>query len=313
MRPTTFVIQDFQSLEDVRFELGVRPSGGGLTTVEGPSSTGKSAVVRAIRLLYENSSFPAVRAGATRAVVSVTAEDGSVVEVSRGPSHSVYRHTSPEGIEEKFPKAGRSVPDDIAQKLNLAEGVHFASQFDPPYLLAESGSKVSSVIGAFTHAEEMQSAAREGNRRRLKSEQEKQIRIEDMKSVAQKLKELDPDRLLVEREALEQTKVGLARAEDIASRMGSLTKALGDLEKLDQAKENFAEVLSRPVPEDMLAQAMSLRSQIVSLAELLKAAMAVQNASLALAQAEESLAGAEADLKAVEAEIEVCPTCGRPM
>lgn len=307
------MIQDFQSLEDVKFELGTRAGGGGVTTVVGPSSTGKSAIVRAIRLLYENSSFPAVRAGASRAVIAAMAGDGSEVEVSRGPSHSVYRVTDNEGIEEKFPKAGRSVPDEVAARLGLAEGVHFASQFDPPYLLADTGSRVSQVIGAFTHAEEMQSAAREGNRRRLKASSEKQIRVQDMKDVAARIKELDPASLKERRAELEATKEVLARAESLGDTLKFLTGSVAALEKLDQAEQNFKQAAAREVPESLVDRAASLWSALSSLGELVTAERRVTAAAEALSDAEEALGSAQEALKAVEAEIEICPTCGRPM
>jgi exonuclease SbcC len=72
-------VVNFQSLKDVRLQLGK------LTVIVGPSSSGKSALVRALRVLVQNGRGSGyVRHGSSSAAVGVQREDGVAVSIQRG-------------------------------------------------------------------------------------------------------------------------------------------------------------------------------------------------------------------------------------
>lgn len=174
------VVNDFQSVEKAELELGQ------ITTIVGPSSTGKSALLRALNLLFRNSSSVPVRAQSKSKTTNVLANfNGTDVSVERGKSLSNYTLG-----EEKYTKSGVKVPEEVSKFLNLysvSPDLHFAFQFDKPYLLDETGSTVSSVLGALTQASVLRGAAKEGNRRALEARRLVTTRTDDVAGIEAQL------------------------------------------------------------------------------------------------------------------------------
>lgn len=154
-------VKDFQSVGNAHVDLGLREGGGGLTLIVGPSSTGKSAVLRAAKLLAYNSGSVPVRQGQKKTNIALGYDDGMTVEVERGKSLSTYRLGT-----EVYQKAGVNVPSDVQKFLGLYDTAHFAFQFDLPYLLGEAGAAVTKALGIITNAHVLTEAAREGARRK---------------------------------------------------------------------------------------------------------------------------------------------------
>jgi energy-coupling factor transporter ATP-binding protein EcfA2 len=150
-------VRDFQSLAKVDLELG------GLTVVVGASSSGKSALVRAVQLLSSNraGSFY-VRRGCPHAQVTVKTEDAELT-VQRG-RESYYQVGGT-----RYTKVGTGVPDEVTAALGVPPGdqPNFASQFDRPFLLDDSGSRVAQTLGELTNIVLVMKAAKEANRERL--------------------------------------------------------------------------------------------------------------------------------------------------
>lgn len=160
-------VRKYQSIEEGQLDLD------GLTVVVGPSNSGKSAFVRALRSLVENVSSPAhVRKGEKTFEVGLWDDDlEAPVWIERGKGESTY------GIgEEKWTKAGTSVPDEVALQLAIDSKLQIAGQFDPPFLLNTTGSEVARVLGELTNATTLYEAAREANRRRQSTLQTAQFK-----------------------------------------------------------------------------------------------------------------------------------------
>ena len=117
-------VQDFQSIEFGKVDLGK------FTVFTGPSSSGKSAFLRALHGLTRNSFNPSqVRLG--QSVTTVSDVDGRKVEAVRGKSKSTYKLD-----DEEYTKAGRAVPEDVEAVLSMPLVADlessFATQFDKP-------------------------------------------------------------------------------------------------------------------------------------------------------------------------------------
>lgn len=184
----SITINNFQSIKKAKVDFPAKLSGGSVTTIIGPSSTGKSALLRALKMLARNTSSAPVRVqdGATKATVSADVE-GVPVRVERGKSLSTYFIGT-----EKYSKAGTSVPQsvqDIIKFDSSAPDLHFSFQFDRPYLLDESGTTVSSLIGRLTHANTLRLAVKEGNRRSLESSRLLKTRLSDLEKARENLLE----------------------------------------------------------------------------------------------------------------------------
>lgn len=165
MRSITLV--DFQSHQRTHLDLGP------LTVIVGSSSSGKSAVVRAIRLVAQNARGTTyVRQGQKQARVSLEfgAPDDSqptVVSIARGKGVSEYELALPGAAEPTvFTKCSTSTPESLTDLMGLGDpALWLAGQFDRPYLLDETGSAVAQVLGKLTNVTMIYAAVRECNRR----------------------------------------------------------------------------------------------------------------------------------------------------
>jgi len=154
-------IKDFQSLHDVEIEHG------GLTVLTGQSDLGKSAIIRAMRLLHRNDGTASyVRHGKSKLSVEQTFDNGNIVSIEKGKTLNTY-HANGKALA----KIGKEVPETIRELIQTDElildkdltcDLNFSGQFDAPFLLTESGTLVTKVVSALSGIEIIYSAIREG-------------------------------------------------------------------------------------------------------------------------------------------------------
>ena len=306
-------VKDFQSVADASIDLGVREGGGGITTIVGPSSTGKSATLRAVRMLARNGSTIPVRAGAKVTQVSVVLDDERTVSVERGPGKSSYAIG-----EEVYTKAGVTVPDEVAAVLGLradAPDPHFSFQFDRPYLLAESGSLVSELLGKLTSANVLRAAVREGARRNLRAAQTHTGRMNDAKALATQIKDeyggVDEQLETIERcrAVVQQAAVAAQQAEDYGQALEDLRAAQRGLEAVSEASARYEAVAdavqSATQTVKVYDTARKTWGKAVSAQQLLTSQEQLSQELQALA------AERDAEHAALLAEAGTCPTCGQ--
>ncbi len=175
-------IRNWQSLRAVDLTLGR------LTVIVGPSSSGKSALMRAFRAIASNATGAhAVTRGATAAAITVRTDTGSVtLEYARG----AWRYRLVDGKREaEYTKLNRSVPEAVTDALRInpvptgGTSLNFASQFDKPYLLTDSGSLVARQLGELTNVDTVYSAVREANRRKATTAATLKTRTADLERV----------------------------------------------------------------------------------------------------------------------------------
>lgn len=181
-------VAGFQSLLDVELELGK------FSVIVGPSSSGKTALMRALRALTSNiRGVSYVSKGKDFAKIVAEADDCQVI-LERGSSRGSYKLRRSDGSTEEYTKLSGNVPEDIANALRIpmltAESpLHFAGQFDRPFLLAESGTAVARVLGDLTNVSIIFEAAREANRRRLGSQAALKLRQSDEQTLITQIQE----------------------------------------------------------------------------------------------------------------------------
>lgn len=171
---TSLEVENFQSLKALSVKLGK------FTVVTGATGSGKSAVLRAVRLLAFNARGTGyVTRGAKACSVQVSAADEKLTHcaidrhLTRGKDAYLIRQSVPlpvrDGLGEtgaRFTKLGGEVPPQVTELLQLSD-LNFAAQFDRPFLLDSSGGEIARVLGRLTNVTLLFDAAREANRRRL--------------------------------------------------------------------------------------------------------------------------------------------------
>lgn len=297
-------VRNFQSVADARVEFGR------FTVLVGPSNSGKSAFLRAVRACLRNTAVPAnVRQGAVKAEIDVLFAD-AIVGIERGKSLSTYR-LGPE----IFTKSGRTVPEPVAAAiaLPLIEGTDatFTFQFDKPFLLSEPGSTAATVIGSLTNVSTLHAAVRETNRRR--GEAANLLRVRQADVLRYRTQALDFTGLTRRKADLDQATSLLAAAQQTQQRLQRLQQVAATV----RAAEDALERLSATQPADvapLLAQATATAARLTAVTI---AARRVR------AEAEGLRRGADhaTDLRYRTEQLEeqhrellaslgVCPTCG---
>lgn len=143
---TRVAIDNFQSLRDVTLDLGR------ITTIVGPSDSGKSGFLRALRAVVENRrGAEYISHGASSCEIVVTVEE-SQVKWKRTKSAATYELIQGEQSQ-KFEKTKANVPLEIANIFKIVPDenitLQFSTQYDAPFLVDQSGTVQASrfVVG----------------------------------------------------------------------------------------------------------------------------------------------------------------------
>ena len=184
-------VKNFQSIGSGEVELG------SFTVFTGPSSSGKSAFLRAAEAVVRNSFNPSqVRLGSKVAEVTALVDDHEITAV-RGRSQSSYTIDG-----EEFTKTGRDVPEkasDIFSMPQIADvETNFSTQFDKPFLIADPGSVGSKVLGSLTNVSVLLASLREASRRAQEANTRVKVKEADQESLRDSLEDLTKGRNIPE-------------------------------------------------------------------------------------------------------------------
>lgn len=140
-----FRIRNFQAIRDAEIHFA------GFTALVGESNRGKSAVMRALRVVFQNGfHLSYITRGEKECVLTVEFDEPlngvSLVEFTRSKTVNQYRVLFSSGVEQVFPKVGTGVPEPV---LNLgfnpvesdrgdAIELNFQPQLSSLFLITES-------------------------------------------------------------------------------------------------------------------------------------------------------------------------------
>lgn len=268
---TRVSVRNFQSLHVLDLDLAP------LTVIVGPSSSGKSAFVRALRTLASNARGTGyISTWAKRTVISVDLADTIDPESHRGTltltrskksDENEYTIEPPPAPHEgappsRFTKLGGAVPPEVTQFLGIepSDPLRLASQFDHPFLLDDAPAEVARTLAALTNVDTVFSAAREANRTRLNTGTVLKHRQADHASAQERLERFKP--LAGWIPALQSAEQHLQSAFVLESRIKNLSSALSRLQAAEQVIARTAPLL-QPVPT--LAPVEHLTSRITAL------------------------------------------------
>lgn len=273
---TRLQLTNYQSHKDTSLELG------SFTVIVGPSSSGKSAVARALRLLVSNASGTTyVRHGAKRTRVAASFSsyasdplDAQIqVAVERGSGVSRYELVIPGEDLIEFTKCGRGVPEAVQCAHDLgADELWVAGQFDRPFLLDETGSAVARTLGDLTNVSMIFAAVRECNRQASAAKTRHTDRTETLSRVRDRLRTFTD--LPAKLAACGAAESALALAQEAESRRERLAALCLDMEnahlRVQSARAQF-----RAVPDvASMVTAESRRSRLYEMVRTVELAAA---------------------------------------
>lgn len=233
---TRIRLVNFQSHVDSIIELDQ------LTVLVGPGDAGKSSVLRGLRAAVLNDGDDTdIRYGEKRCEVELTFEDGTVIlwykEKSKG---GCYKWGDVE-----YTKTGGRVPDDIAKFLGisiievsstLSLTPQLSDQHDQPFLLWETGSARSKILGAATRLNVVVNGQMLCNKAIKGHKKEIKLAEEELERVDTELESL-PDYAALELQVQEakDTLGVLQKSMEIVSRVRDLEAKIGDVKAQTKA------------------------------------------------------------------------------
>lgn len=273
-------VRNFQSLHDIKLEL--LP----FTVIVGPSSSGKSALTRALRTLVSNRRGTEwITHGERTAAISATTDAG-IVTLTRSrtssSSDNAYRITPADDptMERTYAKLGGDTPEDVSRFLGIPSDspLYFAGQFDKPYLLDESTAEVARTLGALTNVNVIFEGARESNRRKLTTAQTLKTRAADLDAIKARIPEFRS--LGAQDKALAQAEVIINQARELERSIARLTQALATVELTLPTIERLQALADVPVPDETpvlrahkaLSDFQSMLTRVSTLGRAVKAA-----------------------------------------
>jgi DNA repair protein SbcC/Rad50 len=299
---------NYQSLRHVDLELG------NFTVIVGPSSSGKSALMRAFKALASNVRGSGVITRGQKALAITARTDTHTITLERTERSGTYKLSNSVDLTQiTFTKLAGEVPEQITAALRIdpvGEGgsVNFASQFDKPYLLDESGATVARVLGELTNVTAVFEAVRAANRIRASAASTLKTRKGDLEQVTARLGAFaglsERMRLLGETTQLDD------RRQKLEHRIGRLESALRTLKITERAIER---AVVPEVPDGSRLAATMRRYLDLNAALRLQDAKCrrLGEADTALLLASNAVEQLETDLHEALDAAGVCPTCGQ--
>lgn len=307
-------ISNWQSLRAVDLSLGR------FTVIVGASNSGKTALIRALRAAANNTRRRGnITRGAKTATIAVHT-DAAVVILERTETSSTYSvagaagdTVTDGGARLTFTKLAGGVPEQVSAALGIppaaaGQSLHIAGQFDPPFLVDESGAAVARTLGDLTNVTTLFEAVREANRRRnalagtLKT---RQADLDATRAAARTFATL-PAQLT----AVEVAEQAAAGAQRLAERIGRLRRAADSLQVAETVLTRAA-VPAVPADDALLAAAARRARFLTLLRELRSATTSATAATAAVDQADADVAALHDELHAALAAAGTCPTCGQ--
>lgn len=304
------IVQNFQSLKKVDLELGR------FTVIVGPSSSGKSAFMRALRGLASNirGSSVITTGEKTTSITAYTEKD--VITLQRGATSGKYLLTDRfTGEQQTFTKLAQKVPEKITQALGIQpvttseSSINFAGQFDKPYLLGEPASQVARVLGDLTNVSTLFEAVREANKKKLAVNSLLKTRKSDLEGL---IEQAEAYRGLKSRAAIvEAAERALEEALELQAEADKLEEVISSLEASEAIIASFTELPEAPSLDELESayqDLLSYKQTVVAWATAKKSMDLAEQQVRDAILAEEKI---EEELHAHLAELGTCPTCGQ--
>lgn len=249
-------IENFQSIAQLELELGV------ITSITGPSDSGKSSIVRALYALSANRTSDSFAHKGNLPIVVTAVCQGGTVSITRSASGVKYELVKPGERPKVFSKTEKQVPEEVQAVLGLRRyqldkdivlQPALQSQHGGHFLISAPDSVVSKTLGRITRFDLVFTALRRLNADHITIGQQKSAEqqtldreLEDQRKF-QGLTARDCSMKLID--SLEQNVRGLhARVAAAAGLLSSLKSAGANLAASETALESASTLLAAAGP-----------------------------------------------------------------
>jgi DNA repair ATPase RecN len=298
---------NFQSLQDVDIEFG------DFTVIVGASSSGKSALTRAMKAVTSNSlDSDYITRGSKKSAVSLRTQDTTVtIERELGGS-SVYKIAKVGSKESRFARLNRQVPAEVTEALGIlpstqeVASINFAGQFDTPYLLKEGSSSVARVLGELTNVSTIFTAVKEASRRVKNASSLLNLRKKDQQQLLEDLKKFTD--IGSRSKAITLAETIMVECLELEEQINILQRLL---EQLDRASERFVEIPTVPDLTDLLEAYKNFNDYKDLVRKLLTNKQAIFAASSQVKEFAEIVELEEIKLHDTLISEGTCPTCNQ--
>lgn len=191
-------VEGFQSHTNSHFNLG-----NGLNVITGPSDSGKTAIIRAVRWVAFNEpqGEAFVNESVGQATVAIHLDNGIIISKHRRKGKTSYRiQTDPGDAGSVFEKS--EVPEEVKQLLGITKqtfgdfvtALNFAFQLEAPFLISETPSSGAKVLGKLAGTEAVDLAVKSVSKDTYAARQERLLAEKEIERLAGNLLEyLDVD------------------------------------------------------------------------------------------------------------------------
>jgi len=235
---TKLILENFQShkYSELLFNEG-------MNVIIGPSDSGKSAIIRALKwVLYnEPSGDYFIRENENQCSVTIHTNDGFILKRYRTRSKNGYSLTYPNGEELTFEGIGNSVPNEIVETIGIQKiqldsdesaSINIGEQLEGPFLLSEKTSTRANAIGRLVGVNILDDAIKET--------------VKDIKNINSKKKNLEEslDNINNELESFNYLDQLTSTYNELKDKLNLLEHKNKKLEKLLTLKSNLNSILS---------------------------------------------------------------------
>jgi DNA repair exonuclease SbcCD ATPase subunit len=303
-------IKNFQSLKDVDIPLAK------FTVIVGESSSGKSAILRAINAVASNAlASDNITQGAKYSAVSIKTEHGTATIERKVGGSSAYKVTQVGSKESSFTSVNRQVPSQVTEVLGIApntkevRSINFSGQHDPPYLLKDGASTVARVLGELTNVSTIFEAVKEASRRAKAANTIINVRRKDLDKIVTQISSYAE--VAQEAKDITQAEAILAEAQVLDNDIAVLTKLVSRLESAEQLLESFIETSEAPDVAGMLQAQENFNKFVSRLRRLAELSKTIDAGAALVKSATSDILHAEEALHQTLVNAGTCPLCNR--
>jgi len=330
-------IQNFQSIKDIQINIE------GLTVINGVSNIGKSAIVRSIQyLLSSQSGHYFITSGQKQCEVELSFDNNKIKWIST-------KKTSKYIINgKKYESASNKIPNelvDLGFKLIEVDGkkynIQISDQFDPIFLLKETGSKIAEVLSVVGNIDFLNKASKICSKDLNEQKKSLRIRKADKKDIDAKISfyegfddiksqfsKISIDDLLKKQQYLDKIKklnyqiikvnqkVNIFNKFDFAISNFDLIDSFKKLKNLIQIKKNIQFYNHRlDLYEKSNFNVFKFDIDIERVKRLMRLAIQIKDLQNSISKNEKQIHNLKSNLKDVQLEIKNkfsnnCPLCG---
>ena len=257
-------IKNFQSHKETLIEF--HP---GVTYLIGDNDAGKSAIMRSLLWMVENSpsgfSFKSHFAGKKENTSVMLEFDDQTVTRERGSSINQYRVGS-----EEYKALASKVPEDIAELINL-DSINLQSQYAPYFLLCETPGKVAERFNEVFNLQKIDSSL--GNIKKVinKANADSTRASEQSKKLTKNIENLSwIDDFRIKLVVLENKEINknekieiIEKADNVLLKIKVVEEELVDTKKVLAIEEPYLELVQKDKELNILKDKVNVASKIV--------------------------------------------------